>query len=363
MTAVAVTGSLIVAQQHAFASVNVVPDYTESVIGTVYAVAQVGDRTIIGGDFTTVGGLARRNAAAIKADGRVDPTFDPSPDGIVYAVAVSTDASRVFLGGVFQNAGGAPRANLAAVDPVTGAAQADWVANTDADVMTLAVKGTRLYLGGRFTTINTARYRRLAAVDTVTARPYTGFIPWPNWTVRAITVSPDGTKVYATGGFTAMGATPRNGVAEVLASTGAATAFDASDAGVGLCIALSPDGTRLFFSTPNNVLWAYDLVAGPATPVWSVKTGGDTQAVVASSTEVYFGGHFGQLTTFKVKRSALASVNLADGTPTAWDPNPLNWGMGVWALATTPDKLLVGGDFHQIDTKFRRGFARFSGTP
>ena len=33
---------------------------------TVYAVAQVGDRTIIGGTFTEVGGLPRQHVAAIR---------------------------------------------------------------------------------------------------------------------------------------------------------------------------------------------------------------------------------------------------------------------------------------------------------
>lgn len=60
--------------QPAHASVSTTSDQTARVNGTVYAIAQVGDLTIVGGEFTTVGGRPRSNVAAIRADGTVTPT-------------------------------------------------------------------------------------------------------------------------------------------------------------------------------------------------------------------------------------------------------------------------------------------------
>ena len=56
---------------------------------------------VVGGLFTAVGGQARNNVAAIKADGNVDKLFNPGANGQVKAVAASEDGSVIFLGGVF----------------------------------------------------------------------------------------------------------------------------------------------------------------------------------------------------------------------------------------------------------------------
>jgi hypothetical protein len=337
---------------------------TAQVDGIVYSVAQVGSRTIIGGDFSAVGGVARRNAAAILPDGKVDPSFDPRPDGTVFAVAGSEDGSRIFLGGTFASVGATPRASLAAVDPVSGAAIPGWQADTDEFVYALEVKGTRLYAGGTFRSIGGAAIRRLASLDVGTAAVDPTFNPWPDWTVKDIAVAPDGTKVYATGGFTNIGGQHRVGAAEVLATTGKATAFDPAEGGVGIALGLTPDGSRFFFSTTNNRMYAYDPAVS-STPAWVVQTSGDTQAIGASATEVYFGGHFSQLSTYRLKRQLLASVRVADGSPTNWAPalSTRSKGMGPWAVAVTPDRVIVGGDFLRVNNKAQSGVAFFAGTP
>ena len=57
---------VVVAPGAASASVSSVPDVSVTVTGTVYAMVRIGNRTIIGGDFTAVGGVTRHNAAAIR---------------------------------------------------------------------------------------------------------------------------------------------------------------------------------------------------------------------------------------------------------------------------------------------------------
>ncbi|MFM7059701.1 MAG: YncE family protein [Actinomycetes bacterium] len=365
MAACLAAGSLLLSGiAPAGAAVAVTPDATPRVNGTVWAVAQVGNRTIIGGDFTTVGGVARQNIAALTADGKLDQTFNPGADGIVYALAGSADGTRVFAGGVFLNAGGQARARLAALDATTGAAVPTWTANTDGDVLGLATAGDRLYVAGRFLTIKDANRRRLAAVDASTGAVQLGFNPWPNWTVKAVAVSPDTTKVYAVGGFTAIGGATRNqGAAELLASNGSATAFAPTKGGTVLAMALSPDGSRLYYSTPDNQVFAYAPALSNA-PIWIGKGGGDTQAIAASSTEVYVGGHFSQLwsTGTKLKRERIGSFGASTGAVTAWNPGADGF-MGVWAMGITPTHLLVGGDFSNIGGAPQRGFARFAGTP
>lgn len=352
--------------QPALASVSAAADSTPNVNGTVYAIAQVGDLTIIGGDFTRVGGRTRLHAAAIRSDGTLDPNFDPAPNGSVRAIAGSADGGTVFLGGTFSTAGGAARANLAAVDASTGTAVVSWQADTTGGspgVRALATAADRLYVGGTFSGIDGTGRASLVALDAAAGNLISSFHPRANAGITAIRASSDGAKVYAGGAFSRIGGQIRSGgAAELWTSTGDATAFNPSEFGDRtITIGLSPDDSRLYFSTPNNYVFAYDLDSN--VPVWVRKTSGDTQAIAVSATDVYIGGHFSQVVTYKIKRSFLASLNAADGTVTGWDPNPQGGRMGVWAITLTPTSAMAGGTFTTVGDEEQVRFARFPGTP
>jgi hypothetical protein len=363
VTAAAVLATaVLVAPLAAGASVNPAPETSAAVTGTVYAMARIGTRTIIAGDFTAVGGVARKNAAAIRADGTLDPSFKPNPNGIVEAIAVSADATRVFLGGTFTRAGGAPRANLAAVNATTGASIPTWYAATNGEVDALTTAGNVVYIAGKFTTVAGVTRRRIAALDATTRALQLGFNPSSSWTVRAITVSPDRTKVYAVGGFTQIGGAARKGIAELRSSNGMATPFEPTLGGVGIAVALSPDGSRVYFSTAHNRLVSY-RPAKSNKPIFKWQLDGDVQAIAASATEIYFGGHFVHMTkgTTTAVRHHLGSVSL-NGTLTAWDPGA-DGTMGVWSAVVSSAGLQIGGDFTVTGGLTRPSYARFSGTP
>jgi hypothetical protein len=357
-------GFVLVAPLAAEASVSPVADATARVNGTVYAVAQVGSRTIIGGQFTTVGGLPRTNLAAITAAGKVDPTFIPEVNGVVQAIAGSADGTTVYAGGTFTQAGGAARANLAALDATSGAAVPDWTADTVGDVpdvLGLAVSNSRLYVAGRFAGIDGSSRRRLAALDAA-GDLITDFRPAPSATVRVVRPSPDGSRVFVGGTFTLIGGQNRTAVAELDPATGLARPFTALPVGSLLtAMGTSPSGDRLYYGVQDNRVLAYDT--NTSALLWSIKNGGDTQAIAASDTEVYLGGHFGNNLTAKVKRQWIESVNPSNGAVTGWDPQLAGGFMGVWAITATPTALLVGGEFTTAGGVDRRRFARFSGTP
>jgi hypothetical protein len=359
--------ALVAAPQAAVASVSSSADATPNVNGPVYAITQVGDLTVIGGSFTKVGRVPRLNVAALRPDGTLDPDFRPEVNGTVRALATSADGTRVFIGGLFSSAGGTARANLAAVDSDTGVAVSGWQADTVGDgpeVYGLAVAGSRLYVGGRYSGIDGSQRRRLAALDTTSGDVVTSFRPAPNGVVKAVRVSPDTTKVYAGGSFTEIGGQVRlHGAAEMLASTGDATTFNPSQGGGKVVtVGLSPAGDRFFFSTENNTLFAYDVTS--ATPAWAVKTSGNTQAIAVSPTEIYIGGHFSQIqTSNNAKRNLIASLHPGDGSVTSWNPVMDGRNKGVWAIEMAAGHLLVGGGFITVNGTKLKGFARFAGTP
>jgi len=347
----------------AMAAVSTVPDNTDAVQGKVWGMTQSGDRTFLGGVFTAVGGVARSNAAAIRADGKVDRIFNPGVNGKVMALAASEDGSTIFLGGTFTQAGGKQRANLAAVDAVTGEALVDWTADTSGtypDVWSLAVHGQRLYVGGKFTGIDGTSQKRLVALNIATGDVITTFKPAPNSTVREVVVSPDGATVYAGGVFSMLGGQPRQAAGSVSAATGTATSFAPSgNGGSVITVGLSPDGERFFYGTENNTLYAYDPSASNH-PVWLVKTSGNTQAIAVSDDEMWIGGHFSQILSASLPRKFIASLDPVDGSVNAWDPKCSGGTYGVWALVLEGTHLHVGGMFTYFDSVKQRGYARFS---
>jgi hypothetical protein len=340
-------------------------DGTCDVPGVVYAMVQVGDLTYIGGNFASIGGVPRANVAAIRSDGTLDPTWNPSTDGIVYALAASSDGTKIFMGGAFTTVDGQAR-RLAAVTPVTGALVSSWTTNTNNNLIRAlsADADDRLYVGGSFGRIGGRAVPKLAAVSQSTGAVDTAFHPTPSATIRALTLSDDGSKLYAGGGFSTIGGATRLGAAELFASTGAVTSFAPSDGGVVISMDINSNG-RLFFGTTSNRTWAYDPAVSN-TGLYRVRTGGDVQAIYATNDEVYIGGHFNTLPEAKLNRLALASFVPADGAPTAWNPGA-NGPFGVWAIGPavtvlSPDAvpaLSIGGDFSRVGGVARRGYTRF----
>lgn len=357
---VGVVALLLAAPQVAHAAVSQTPEFTVKVEGIVYGAAHLTTgRTVVGGTFTAIGTAPRSNVGAFTAEGQADTGFKADTDGIVYAVAASSDGKTIYLGGSFTQVNGVSRVNLAAVDAVTGAVLPTWRADTNGAVRALEVSGTRLYVAGAFNTIGGAQKGRLVAL-TPEGQLVSGFFPRPSWTVRDLAVSADGSKIYAVGGFTAVGGVSRaNGAAEILTANGQLTAFDPkTGGGVALAVDVTPDGKRIFFSAENNNVFAYDPAISN-TPVWITKGGGDTQAIEATDTEVFIGGHFRQLVTYKVKRNLAASLRVTDGTVTGWDPH-FSGDMGPWTIQVVGSTLVYGGDFGFVGGAPRAGLARFT---
>ena len=340
--------------------------------GSVYAMTQVGGRTYVGGSFNSVSGVARSNVAAIGADGALDPTWNPTTDGVVYALAASSDGSKIFIGGGFTTVGGQARSRLAAVTPDTGQLVSGWTTTVKNNYVRALVADSadRLYVGGSFSTIGGRLISRLAALkqSTGAVEPTTAFSVAPGDTVRALALSENGTKLYAGGPFTTFDGLPRRGAAEMIAENGDVTGFSPTESGAVISMDVSPSG-RLFFGTQSNRTYAYDPTPDGTgnVPVYTVRSSGDVQAILATDDEVYVGGHFSGFPDVKISRLHLASFSTANGQLTGWNPGP-NGTYGVWAFGltrtalspTAVPALSVGGDFTVMAGKARRSYARFN---
>ena len=179
---------------------------------TVNAVASDGSGGwYIGGLFTHVGGIARRNIAHIRADRSVDPAFDPSADGAIRAMVVSADGLTVYVSGLFTSIGGQTRNRIAGLNAVNGSATAFDPNPVGTQVEALAISGSIVYAGGNFTSIGGQLRNRIAALNVADGSATLTFNPNASNTVRALAIS--GSTLYVGGGFATIGGQTRSNVA------------------------------------------------------------------------------------------------------------------------------------------------------
>ncbi len=344
--------------------------------GPVYAVVADGSGGwYVGGDFSRVGGLARRHLVHILADRSVDPAWDPAPDAPVRALA--RDGATLYVGGDFTVIGGQARSRIAALDGA-GAATA-WDPGADGTVRTLLAVGGTVYAGGDFTVIGGQARSRIAALDGAGAA--TAWDPGADGTVRAMSLGSDGTTLYVGGDFGSFdgGNISRAYLAALDTTTTVRadipTAWDpAPDAPV---YALALAGTTLYVGGAFGRIDArfrYRLAAVTADPampavttasVWNPRAGGTVRALALAGTTLYAGGDFGSVGG--ERRSRIAALSLNDGRATAWDP-AADGVVRVLSFSPGGTSLYVGGEFTAIgglvrnrvaELDRRTGLARF----
>lgn len=174
--------------------------------GLVVRASPDGSRIYVGGDFTTVDGVARSHMAAFDtATQRLVDGFRPAVGGQVRALAVSKDT--VYVGGNFESAGGLADIRSLASFAVADGADRSWhpiVGGVSPVVysMTLVPAGDAIVLGGGFDQLNdtTATGMGKIGVDG-TVRPWAASERIKTSGLRgAITsVKTDGKSIFGTG--------------------------------------------------------------------------------------------------------------------------------------------------------------------
>jgi uncharacterized delta-60 repeat protein len=289
--------------------------------GTVYAQAvQKDGKIVIGGLFTTVGGLGRTNLARLNSDGTVDADFhpvatDPGAPVSVSAVVIQEDG-KIIVGGTFSILSGQWRKHLARLLP-DGTLDPDFATSAGPPssgdlVATLALQSDGKILYGGIVS-GYAGMRRLnpdGTADTNFSMTASGPI------VATLALQPDG-KILVSGNFTKL------------------------------------DGqSRTYFGrlNPNGSL------DESFNPLLNTSYGAFTMCVQPDG-KILFGGDFSAVNGYA--RTNLARLN-TDGTCDAsFDPG-LSPGR-VQGLALQADgKILVGGTFYRVSGQSHTNLAKLN---
>jgi trimeric autotransporter adhesin len=331
------------------------PDPTAQTNGRVNAIVYAGTRVYIGGSFTEVrpagtavgSGVPRNNLAALDATTGTVLPFNPNVNGEVHALAVASGT--VYLGGAFTGVGGQARTRLAAVNgngAVTG-----WAPRANDAVLALDAFNGSVYVGGQFTTINGTTRRHLATV--AASGGLASWRPTTNGKVEALQVVASG--IYVAGGFSAVNDTGTAHAAK-LGFDGTLLSWRPDAPDIVWALAVANGAVYLATGGPGGTALAADASSGATR--WKVRTDGGVQAIAASSTTVYIGGHFTSVGS--VARRKLAALSLS-GSLRSWNPGA-DSPLGVWVLMVHGSHLGMGGDFTETGGQPQQGFAQYTGT-
>ncbi len=343
----------------------------------VYTLVLAGTRMYIGGEFTTLRSdtFQRNHAVAIDTlgAGTVDSAWNPEPNNIVRAIALS--GSRVYLGGDFTtlNSSALSQPYLAVVDNTNGIIVGGWRPGIDAPVYSLLLSPAGLiYAGGDFTHVNGQERNRLVALDQATAQ----LIDWQpsSWSTvhvlngfDTVLVSGGGfdrdsrSLVYIGGAFDYVG--PETGSAVVVDAAGQVDAsFPQVD---GIVYAMITDSNGGWYlggaftrvdGSPRSNLAHIDAQGGVTT--WGPEVDGPVYAMhLSAGGSLYVGGDFGYING--VYRPYLAEVSTSDGVLTSWDAQANGI---VRAMLLDALTLYVGGEFTAIGGISRNNLAALNRT-
>ena len=280
--------------------------------GGTFSSFRIGGIMLAGGAFTQIGSASVPYLALLSADGTPVPAGVPSVDGTVRALARHSDG-RVVLGGEFATVDGSPRAGVARLLS-SDTLDTTFTADTDGDVHSLAVQvDDRILIGGSFTMVAGGSRTNLARVNSDGSLD-AGFTASTDGRVDAILVQPDG-KIIVAGSFGALAGSARTGLGR-LNSDG------------------SIDGT---FAPAVN---------GPVSTI-----------AIQSDGAILIGGSFTSVAG--TARAGMAKLDAATGALDAsYDPQPNG---AVSTLLVSPDgKVFVGGAFTRLGNVSRYLVGRLS---
>jgi len=369
---------------------NFTPDVAN---GRVRAIAQVGDRIIIGGNFAGIsdanGGTSytRTNIAAFDATtGAVDPAFNPVLNGRVRALVAAADGTSVYVTGNFTTVNGVTERKITRLDVATGTVTAGFNAPAiHAEVRDAKLVDDTLYIAGRFNAVGGQTRTQLASLDATTGELTNEvdltFAGTHNGGIRVVSkmeVTPAGDRLLAIGNFTSVEGVARDQIAMIdLSGPTATLAPWYTDFYESTCsssfdtymrdLDISEDGSYAVISTTGAFFGGVNAGVSCDTisrfPVyttasnleadWVNYTGGDTTyAVEIARGVVYAGGHMRWVNNpysgdsagpGAIPRDGILAMDPTNGLPFSWDPGRTR-GVGVFDFLVTDAGLWAGSD-------------------
>jgi hypothetical protein len=392
------------------ATVSADPLPTVQINGVVWSQVTVGNTVYATGSFTSarpagsaagVNETPRKNLLAYNiTTGSLITTFNHSLNAQGIVISKSPDGSVIYVGGDFSTVDGVAHNRVVAISTVTGELIPGFAPSFNTRVHAIAATASTVYVGGSFTAVGATSRSRLAAVS-ATSGALSTWAPKAGGEVDAIVLSPAG-KVIVGGRFTTLNTTAALGLGALDAATGATLSWAANqrvqDSGANSGItSLTTDGQQVYgtgfrFGSGGNLEGSF--AAAPETGVinWVEDCHGDSYDTFPTGQVLYLvshehtcaniGGFHG--TTPETDHRATAFTTYPTGTIAHnnsagffdWfgtaDPTQLYWyptlafgsftgqHQAAWSVTGTSQYVALGGEFPSVNSAAQQGLTRFA---
>jgi uncharacterized delta-60 repeat protein len=330
-------------------------------------------RILIGGSFTTVGGVTRKRVARLNSDGSLDTSFNLNADlnlnGAVYAMAVQSDG-KILIGGDFTMVGSTTRNRIARLNS-DGSLDSTFnslnnvididLSNNNVRVVAVQSDG-KIIIGGDFLKVGGQTRNRIARLNSDGSLD-TAFNPDANSAVFAAVVQSDG-KVIIGGNFSTIGGATRRYVARLNTDGSLDTFAPSLDLSVSK-IAVQSDGKILIggsFTTVGGL--TRNRIArlnadGSLDTGFNPNVNSNVEALaVQSDGKILIGGWFTAVGSPATTRNYVARLNADGSLDTGFNPNASSIIRTV--REQSDGKIIIGGGFTTVGGTARNRLARLS---
>ena len=244
-----------------------VTDWNPNVNGVVKSLKIVGDTVYVGGNFSRVGDSTRNDIAAVDiSDGSVtswNPNVVSSSGRDEGVKSLAVVDNTLYVGGSFSSVGGLARNDIAAIKISDGSVTSwnpgkgnSFGSGSRISVNSIAISGSTVYVGGDFSRmgVNESPRVNLAAVNmsdgTVTS--FRSLLDASSfYSVRSLALAGD--TLYVGGFFNSIGNKPRNGLAAINTSDGSVTSWNPTQKPSDVHV-FAVEGETVYFGGEGNVI-------------------------------------------------------------------------------------------------------------
>jgi PKD repeat protein len=379
---------------------------TAQINGVVWDQVVVGDTVFATGSFTRArppgaaagtSEVVRSHLVAYRLSTGALLPWAPTLNAQGLAIEASADGSVIYVGGEFTSVSGVARSRIVALNAATGTVLTGFTMNANSRVRALEVDGSTLYAGGTFTTVAGQSRSRLAKVDLATNQ-LTPWAPVVDSEVYAIVAPGAGRPVVAGGRFQFANSQEVRGLAALDRSTAALVAWPSygifPNYGPDSSIySLSTDGSQVFgtaydYFGPSEFEGSFGIDLATGTVNWVNGCKGDTYASYPIGDVLYSTGHpydcgmvggHPQSEPWTYQRAMAQTISAgADGRVNTYGaysgyraPELLHWlptftsgsvtgaSQAGWDITGNAEYVVVGGEFPRVNGTLQQGLSRF----
>jgi hypothetical protein len=333
-------------------SSNEITAWNPEINGAIHTMLLSNDTLFVGGDFTEIDGVYRRNLAAFSTNSGLLLNWSPEASSFVYDMELY--GNNLIIAGYFDSINSLPRRALASVDRNSGVLNS-WNPNPFWSINSICRKNNLLYVGGDFTSISGQSRNNLACFN-LDNFSLTNWNHSTNNVVFSIDVNDN--SLFIGGQFTSIDGQNRKYFGSINTNSNLLTSLEYNFGGIVKTVKLVDDYLFIsgvfyevnstYFSNIIRVNITSGLIDSWNPSISSVTAGlANISAISMQGNQIYLGGNFKRFGGNRV--NGIATININTGQASNFNISALGW----FKMTSNDSLLIMAGGNMLIDGQLR----------